>query len=169
MGKRVPGWRNLRARRATIGVMHLVARPSRFAPALILLLVTLQGASILGAAPIVTIAGSDGTTAPDWVAIKADTYDQRLHFEAGAARLSAKLNDEIGILKAKRAGMTTDLKDWDFAMKDVDVARALLTSRMTELSQATTPETWIDARDKFGEAWKSSQLAVDKMNSTVTS
>lgn len=120
-------------------------------------------------AQVVTIAGSDGTTAPDWVAIKNDTYDQRSHFSAGAARLSAKLDEQISLLRAKRAGMTTDLKDWDFAMKEVDSGRALLTSRMTEVSQATTPETWLDARDKFGDAWKASQLAVDKMHTTVTS
>jgi hypothetical protein len=149
--------------------MHFTARPSRLAPVLTLLLVILHGAAPLGAAPVVTIAGSDGTEAPDWVAIKGDAYEQRAHFSAGAARLSAKLNDEIGLLKAKRAGMTTDLKDWDFAMKDVDVSRSLLTSRMTDLSQATTPEAWADAKDKFGDAWKRSQLAVDKMNSTVTS
>jgi hypothetical protein len=149
--------------------MHFPAGHSRFAHALIFLLVAHLGSPPLGAAPVVTIAGSDGTEAPDWVAIKGDTYDQRIHFAAGAARLSTKLDEEIGLLKAKRAGMTTDLKDWDFAMKDVDVSRALLTSRMTDLSQATTPETWADAKDKFGDAWKRSQLAVDKMNSTVTS
>jgi hypothetical protein len=120
-------------------------------------------------AQVVTIAGSDGTTAPDWVAIKADAYEQRSHFAAGAARLSAKLDEQINTLKAKRAGMTKDLNDWDFAMKEVDADRALLTSRMTDVSQATTPETWADARDKFGEAWKASQLAVDKMHTTVTS
>ena len=54
-------------------------------------------------------------------------------------------------------------------MKDVDESRALLTSRIRELKKATTPEMWIDARDKVGEAWKRSQLAVDKMNTTVTS
>jgi hypothetical protein len=120
-------------------------------------------------AQVVTIAGSDGTTAPDWVAIKGDAYEQRSHFAAGAARLSAKLDEQISLLKAKRAAMTTDLKDWDFAMKEVDADRALLTSRMTDVSQATTPETWADARDKFGDAWKASQLAVDKMHTTVTS
>jgi hypothetical protein len=123
----------------------------------------------LGSAQVVSISGSDGTSAPDWVAIKGDSYDQRSHFAAGAARLSAKLDEQINQLKAKRAGMTTDLKDWDFAMKEVDSSRALLTSRIAKLAQATTPETWTDARDKMGEAWKASQLAVDKMNTTVTS
>jgi hypothetical protein len=151
--------------------MNPAARRLRDAMASLLLLVSPLGVVQRGypQAQVVTIPDSDGTTAPDWVAIKGDGYDQRGHFAAGAAHLSAKLDDQIRQLKAKRAGMTTDLKDWDFAMKEVDTERALLTSRITELSQATTPETWADAKDKFGEAWKASQLAVDKMHTTVTS
>jgi hypothetical protein len=151
--------------------MILPSRILREALAPLLLLAVVLGSATRGdsQAQVVTIPDSDGTTAPDWVAIKGDAYDQRAHFAAGAAHLSAKLDDQIRLLKAKRAGMTTDLKDWDFAMKEVDTERALLTSRMTELSQATTPETWADAKDKFGEAWKASQLAVDKMHTTVTS
>jgi hypothetical protein len=152
-----------------MGFVPIAARLSRSALAPILLFVCVLGAVPRGSAQVVTIAGSDGTAAPDWVAIKNDTYDQRGHFSAGAARLSAKLDEQMSQLKAKRAGMTTDLKDWDFAMKEVDSCRALLTSRMTEVNQATTPETWVDARDKFGDAWKASQLAVDKMRTTVTS
>jgi hypothetical protein len=83
--------------------------------------------------------------------------------------MSAKLDAQISELKAKRAGLTTDTKDWDFAMKEVDDSRALLTDRMNTLGKATTPETWNDAKDKIGEAWHRSQLAVDKMNSTRTS
>ena len=65
--------------------------------------------------------------------------------------------------------MTTDTKDWDFAMKEVDDSRSYLTSSMRELAKATTPETWSAAKDKVGEAWKRAQAAVDKMNATVTS
>jgi hypothetical protein len=54
-------------------------------------------------------------------------------------------------------------------MKEVDGSRVLLTGRMNELSAAATPETWADAKEKVGEAWKRSQLAVDNMNSTRTS
>ena len=104
-----------------------------------------------------------------WAELKDDTYDQRAHFSAGVNRLSGRLDDQIRVLRAKRAGMTTDLKDWDFAMKDVDDARSMLTSRMTELSQANTPETWLAARDNIGDAWKRAEAAVDKMNTTVTS
>jgi hypothetical protein len=120
-------------------------------------------------ADVITVAGSDGTTAPAWEEIKGDTYDQRAHFASGVDRLSFRLDEQIRLLKAKRAGMTTDIKDWDFNMKEVDESRSMLTSRITELKQTTTPETWADAKDKVGEAWKRSQLAVDKMNTTVTS
>jgi hypothetical protein len=149
--------------------MLLAVRLPRSALAPILIFVSFLGVVPHGNSQAVAIAGSDGTAAPDWVAIKNDTYDQRSHFSAGAARLSGRLDSQINILRAKRAGMTTDLQDWDFAMKEVETCRALFTSRMTEVNQATTPETWVDARDKLGEAWKASQLAVDKMHTTVTS
>jgi hypothetical protein len=120
-------------------------------------------------AQVVTVTGSDGAAAAPWVEISSDNYGQRVHFAAGVERLSARLDRQISQLKARRAGMTTDTKDWDFAMKEVDDSRSFLTSRMSELAQTTTPETWAAAKDKIGEAWKRSQLAVDKMNSTVTS
>ncbi len=117
---------------------------------------------------MIAISGSDGTTSPSWVDIKNDTYEQRAHFSAGADRLSAWLDRQIALLKTRRLSMTTDTKDWDISMKEVEESRSSLTSRMTDLSKATTPEAWIAARDWVGEAWKRSQLAVDKMNTTVT-
>jgi|GEM_PF-1102356 hypothetical protein len=115
------------------------------------------------------ISGSDGDTAPPWAQIRNDTYAQRAHFSEGVSRLSNRLDRQIGLLKAKRATMTTDTKDWDFAMKEVMEARSYLSSRMDELSKTTTEETWNAAKDHIGEAWKRSQLAVDKMNATITS
>jgi hypothetical protein len=104
-----------------------------------------------------------------WTPIKDDTYEQRAHFEAGVNQLSAKLDEQIRILRAKRAAMTTDTKDWDFAMKEVDMYRSLLTGRMTNLAKAMTPEVWEDAKAKIDETWHASQVAVDKMNTTRTS
>jgi hypothetical protein len=104
-----------------------------------------------------------------WTPIKDDTYGHRAHFEAGVNQLSAKLDDQIRTLRAKRAAMTTDTKDWDFVMKEVDMYRSLLTSRMTDLTNATTPEAWGDAKEKIDQAWHGSQTAVDKMNTTRTS
>jgi hypothetical protein len=104
-----------------------------------------------------------------WADLKDDTYDMRAQFATGVGHLSARLDDQIRVLRAKRAGMTKDLADWDFAMKEVDDARSDLTSRMTELAKANTPETWLAARDNIGDAWKRAEAAVDKMNTTVTS
>ncbi len=131
--------------------------------------------AIWGGAPLLRLEAAQIVPVPEetadqaWAQLKDDTYDQRGHFTTGVNRLSARLDEQIRVLRAKRAGMTTDLKDWDFAMKDVDDSRSLLTSRMTELSQANTPETWLAARDNIGVAWKRAEAAVDKMNTTVTS
>lgn len=111
----------------------------------------------------------EATADQAWAELKDDSYDQRGHFTSGVNKLSGRLDEQIRVLRAKRAGMTTDLKDWDFAMKDVDDARSMLTSRMTELSQANTPEAWVAARDNIGDAWKRAEAAVDKMNTTITS
>jgi hypothetical protein len=114
----------------------------------------------------------DGVQAPPehfWTEIKDDTYAQRDHFNQGMAKMSARLDEEISELRAKRAAMTTDTKDWDFDMKAVDSARALLSARIEDVGKANTPEDWADAKDKLHDAWQRSQLAVDKMNTTVTS
>jgi hypothetical protein len=80
----------------------------------------------------------------------------------------AKLDQQIAELKAKRAAMTSDTSEWDFNMKEVDDSRVLLKGKINDVVKATTPEAWSDAKDKLGEAWRRSQLAVDKMNSTRT-
>ncbi len=118
---------------------------------------------------VVAAVAQEGTATPVWTDIQPDTYDQRAHFSAGINRLSARLDEQIRVLKAKRAGMTTDLKDWDLAFKEVEESRTYLTGMMSDLEKTTTPETWADAKDKVGEAWKRSQIAVDRMNTTVTS
>ncbi len=128
------------------------------------------GAFVLGGNRVVAEAvGAEASTGHLWSDIKGDTYGQRDHFAAGANRLTAKLDDQVRELRAKRAAMTTDTKEWDFAMKEVEECRMLLKGRIEDLAKAMTPEVWTDAKDKIGEAWKRSQLAVDKMNSTRTS
>ncbi len=138
-------------------VLGLAAAPGALAP--------LCFAQAVG----VTSATPEPTTGIKWSDIKNDTYDQRGHFAWGAGQLSARLTDQIRQLNAKRAAMTTDTKDWDFAMKDVLECHDLLLSRLAELNKTTTPEAWADAKDKVGDAWQRSQLAVDNMHTTVTS
>jgi hypothetical protein len=133
------------------------------------------GLILAGATPLAPRAFSQLAAVPEqtadqsWADLKGDTYDQRDHFLAGANRLSARLDDQIRALKAKRANMTTDLADWDLAMRDVDESRSLLTGRISEVKQATTPDTWTAARDNVGDAWTKAEAAVDKMHTTVTS
>ncbi len=119
-----------------------------------------------------SVAGVDGAQQPTdqlWSDIKGDHYDQRAHFSRGVDKMLAKLDEQIRALKAKRTAMTTDTSDWDFNMKEVDDSRVLLTGLISDLAQATTPETWTDVKEKIGDAWKRSQIAVDKMNQTRTS
>jgi len=129
-------------------------------------------AAILGMSPVVhaddVVTASDDNGGATWKSIENDTYQQRDHFAAGARQLSARLDAQIQELKAKRATMSSDTKDWDLAMKAIDEARSLLTSRLTELAQKTTPEAWAAAKDNVGQAWLQSQQLVDKMNGTVT-
>jgi len=127
-------------------------------------------AFVLGA--LQAYAGVDGVDSSNyhlWSDIKGDTYSQRTHFSSGVAKMNARLDEQISELRARRAGMTTDTSDWDLAMKDVEECRSLFTDRMHTLANVTTPEAWDDAKEKIGEAWNRSQLAVDKMNSTRTS
>jgi hypothetical protein len=131
--------------------------------------VSLAGFPSRARCEVVAAVAEEGTATPVWTDIQADTYEQRDHFSAGINRLSAKLDDQIRVLKAKRAGMTTDLKDWDLQFKEVEESRSYLTGMMSDLEKTTTPEAWADAKEKVGEAWKRSQVAVDRMNATVTS
>ena len=80
------------------------------------------------------------------------------------------MDEQIVQLQVRRDAITgvIDPKAWDFAMKEMREARSYLQSMGVELTKATR-ETWDEAKDKVGEAWKRSQLAVDKMNATVTS
>jgi len=144
--------------------MNANRRPRRLALLAGACALVLAGSRAFGA-----VAGVEPGPDRLWTDIKSDTYAERGHFARGAARLSARLDEQIAELKAKRAAMTTDTKDWDFAMKEVEESRTALADRIDGLGAANTPETWVDARDKVGEAWHRSQQAVDKMNATRTS
>jgi hypothetical protein len=118
---------------------------------------------------VAAIASPDAASA-QWTDIKDYTYDMRAQFFAGFKRLEAMVDGQISELTAKRATMkgTTDTKDWDFAMKEMEEARSYLKSMGEELSKAT-PETWAQEQDKVGQAWVRTQDAYGKVKSSTTS
>jgi hypothetical protein len=115
-------------------------------------------------------ATANPDAAAKWSDLKDYTYDQRAQFFAGLSRLEARVDEQVDELTVKRGAMksTTDTKDWDFAMKEMEDARSALHSIGTELSQAT-PETWNQEKDKVGQAWVRTQVAYDKVKSSTTS
>jgi hypothetical protein len=104
-----------------------------------------------------------------WSDIKDATYDNRAQFFDGLTRLEATADREIGELKAKRAAMasTTDTKEWDFAMKEMNDARAYLKDMGDELRKAT-PDTWNQEKERVGQAWVRTQNAYDKVKHSTT-
>lgn len=109
-------------------------------------------------------------TTPDaWQNIQYHTYEKRQEFTAVFSRMVAKLDDDIRALNEKRATMKNDTRDWDFAMKELNNARADVQSKVTDLSRATTPDTWVEARDRLGVAWDRAQTAVQAVKSSTTS
>ncbi len=112
--------------------------------------------------PIV-VAASDS-----WESIAELTYDQRTDFIAGINRLENQLDGQIGVLRAKRAGMTTDTKDWDFAMSGMTDARSYLQSMATEVAGVTSPDTWSQEKEKVHQAWLKAQDAYDKVRTSTT-
>jgi len=120
------------------------------------------------AAPVAT-ADPDAVSAP-WSAIKADTYDQREHFSAGVSQLEARVAAQIAELNAKRTLMNsnnTDLKAWDFAMKEMADSHAYLRAMGEEAAKATR-ENWEQKREKVGQAWLRTQDAYGKVKASTT-
>jgi UDP-N-acetylglucosamine enolpyruvyl transferase len=115
-------------------------------------------------------AASPDVASARWSDIKDCTYDNRAAFFAGLARLEARVDDQVRELMAKRATMDgkTDTHDWDFAMKEMENARTNLKSMGEELNKAST-ETWVQQKDKVGEAWVRTQEAYGKVKSSTTS
>jgi hypothetical protein len=118
--------------------------------------------------PIAVQSVSDQAAAA-WATIKDYSYDQRADFLSGAGRLVGMLSSEVAELNAKRASMpsTTDTKDWDFAMKEMNDSQAYLKSMIDEAGRAT-PDTWEQEKDKVDEAWQRTQAAFDKVKITTT-
>jgi hypothetical protein len=121
----------------------------------------------VGVGSIAGVSFADQASAA-WVSIKDLTYDQRAAFAAGGAQLEAMLSREIEQLKAKRATMTGDTGNWDFAMKEVYDSQMYLKAMIDEAVR-TTPEYWPQEKDKVGQAWARTQEAFDKVKVTTTS
>lgn len=123
-----------------------------------------------------TVAANEGPAptadiaAPQWITLKDITYDQRAQFFTGLKRMEAVVDEQIKVLSAKRAAMTStaNTKDWDFAMKEMVDARAYLKSTGEVLAKAT-PETWNQEKDRVGQAWVRTQEAFAKVKSSTTS
>ena len=108
--------------------------------------------------------------APDsWSTIRELPYEQRAEFNAVFTRMVGKLDDEIRALNAKRETMTSDTRDWDFAMKELHNARVDVQSKQAELTRANTVETWAEAKEKLGVAWDRAQVAVRNVRASTTS
>ena len=117
---------------------------------------------------VATTASSDVGFRP-WVDIENLTYDKRSEFFAGLKRLEARVDVQIGELKAIRAAMknTDTTQDWDFAMKEMGDAGSYLKSMGEEAGKATR-QTWDQQKDKVGQAWKRTQAAYEKVKASTT-
>lgn len=119
--------------------------------------------AVVTKAETVTIVESD-----PWDSIKDFTYEKRVEFAAGTGKLVERLDNQVRKLNEKRATLPqTSVKDWDFAMSELTAARAYLASTIDDLGNATV-ETWDEAKDRVGKAWRRSQDAYDKVKSSTT-
>lgn len=120
-------------------------------------------------APIPPGVTLDSGSTAQWVDLKDYTFAQRDLLLSGLTGMLARVDAQIEELKAKRASMTesTRTADWDFAMKEMHNARSTLKFACDELAKAT-PETWIQQRDRVGEAWVRTQNAYASVRSSTT-
>ena len=120
-----------------------------------------------GQAPASSVAPAKSDAS--WEEIKRLGFSKRVEFEAGGARLLAKVETQVDELKAKRAVMKADPTAWDFAMKEMEDARVYLESMLAEVKAATIESTWNDRKEKSGLAWERAQIAFRKVKSSTTS
>jgi len=105
-----------------------------------------------------------------WTDLETMTYDRRSEFAAGIKQMEATIDRQVAELTEKRAAMkgTVAVKDWDFAMKEMNDARTYLMSMGDEAAKATA-ETWDQQKAKVGQAWKRAQAAYEKVQLSTTS
>jgi hypothetical protein len=126
-------------------------------------------ATVIATSPAPATTASPDLTPASWSGIEDDTFDMRAHFLAGLKQMQAMADAQASSLMAKRNSMksTTDTKEWDFEMKEMEEARSYLKSMSEELSKAT-PETWNQEKDKVSQAWAKTQKAYEKVKSSTT-
>ncbi len=104
-----------------------------------------------------------------WTDIKHYPFDNRDQLMAGLANLEAQVDEQVGELQARRAGMkaTTDTQRWDLAMKEMLDAQAYFAAMVIELGKAPL-EFWDQIKDKVGLAWDRTQDAYSKVKASTT-
>jgi hypothetical protein len=121
-------------------------------------------APAVAAAPIIVV---NPDAAASWTSIKDLTFEQRPAFIAGMNRLEGIVDTEISGLNSKRAGMTTDTKDWDFAMKGLVDDQTYLKAMNDEVSKVES-ENWIQEKERVEAAWQNTQDAYAKVLHSTT-
>ena len=122
------------------------------------------------AMPSGTMANGAMAMARPWTDLETMTYDRRSEFAAGIKQMETTIDRQVAELTEKRAAMkgTVAVKDWDFAMKEMNDARTYLKSMGDEAAKATA-ETWDQQKAKVGQAWKRAQAAYEKVQLSTTS
>lgn len=105
-----------------------------------------------------------------WSDIKDVPYASRASFFTGLKRLQARVDQQVRELTAKRALMdgNAETQDWDFAMKEMENARAYLRSTGEEATTADV-DNWEQKKEKVGLAWTRTQDAYSKVQLSTTS
>jgi hypothetical protein len=106
-----------------------------------------------------------------WKDLESHSYEQRDLLLAGLKPLLARVDEQIGLLKAKRAMMVknkVDTSDWDFAMKEMSNARSYLAG-MTEALGKARRDNWNEQKERFGHAWERTQTAYSNVMASTTS
>jgi len=114
-------------------------------------------------------AGPSNPADATWAEIKQIGFAKRSDFESGLDRLNTKVELQVQELRAKRATLKADPMAWDFAMKEMDNARAYLMSMTSEVKAATIESTWNDRKEKAGLAWERTQKAYRNVEASTTS
>lgn len=127
-------------------------------------------AAVPGPTGTVQIAATANSNVTEWADIQDYTYDMRAQFFVGLNQLEARVDRQVSRLMAKRAmikNITPEIKDWDFAMKEMEDAQSYLRSMGEELSKAPR-ETWDQEKDKVHQAWVRTQNDYEKVKVSTT-